>query len=223
MSTFPSIQDAYRSTTFASQCILTMAINFGINFGLEYAAMSEWGKKTNPEAWPGIAAWRMDTPVNSCLALDMLLSSFSIGFLCTLLATGGTQKEVREKKCLMLPVGAASTGFWKFTPVPIAGLFPRSLATGIYITVFIGIPSLFVAWATIGNGYMEGYTYTVFKGIWACVVAGIVYALLFPAAINIMNFPELEFEELVSLANSMGDDDVDESTDTKKPVFLSHI
>ena len=221
MSTFPSIQAAYRSNTFVSQCILTMAINFGINFGLEYAVMSEWGKKINTDTWPGIAAWRLDTPVNSCLALDMLLSSFSIGFLCTLLATGGTQKEVREKKCLMLPVGAASTGWWRWTPVPVAGLFPRSLATGFYITAFIGIPSFFIAWATIGNGYMNGYTYTVFKGIWSCIVAGIVYALLFPAAINVSNFPELEFEELVSIANSMGDDVYDSTAD--KSGHLSHI
>lgn len=209
---FPSVSAAYRSPTFMVQCFVTMAINFGINFGLEWAQMSEWGKKASVQSWPGISVWRLDTPVNSCIALDILVSAFSIGFLCTLLATGGTQKEVRDKKCEMLPNDAATTGYWLLTPVPIVGLFPRSLATGIYVTALFGVPTLLLSWAAVGSGYMRGFDYTVFKGIWAMIVAGIVYAMVFPAAINVRNFPETEFEELVALANSIGADAEDFDT-----------
>jgi hypothetical protein len=201
---FASARAAYASPTFAVQLAVNMAINFGVNFGIEWATMSEWGRKANPGAWPGISAWRFDTAANSCLALDMLLTTFSIGFLCSLLATGGVQKEVREKKCEMLAADATRGGWWAWTPVPIESFFLRSLATGAYATALLGVPSLLVAWATIGNGQMEGFTYVVFKGVWATAVAGLTYFLIFPAAINVRNFPELEFEELVELAGKDG-------------------
>ena len=213
LAPFPTAAAAYKSATFWAQLVLTMAINFGINFGIEWASMSEWGKKSDPSAWPGIAAVRLDTAVNSCLALDMLLTTFSCGFLCTLLATGGTEKEVREKKCAMLEPAAIAGGLWRWTPVPIENLCARSLATGVYMTVLIGAPSFLFAWAGIGNGYMNGYSYVVFKGVWGMFVSALVYALVFPAAISKRNFPDLEFEELIALANKLPDDDEDAPSD----------
>lgn len=207
MTAYTTVSAAYRSPTFAGQLIVTMLINFGVNFGIEWATMSEWGKKRDPAAWPGIAAVRMDTAVNSCLILDMLLTTFSCGFLCTLLATGGTEKEVREKKCLMLEPTAIAGGWWRWTPTPIENLCFRSLVMGVYVTGIIGIPSFLFAWAGIGNGYMNGYSYVVFKGIWGTFVSAVVYTLAFPAAINKNSFPDLEFEELLALANKRTIDD----------------
>lgn len=203
---FETAGAAYRSPTFAVQLFITMVINFGVNFGLEYATLSNWGKNPNRAAWQGMAAWRMNAN-NSCLSMDMLITTFAIGFMCTLLATGGTQKEVREKKCDVLNPAATEGGWWVYTPVNIRNLCCRSLATGLYITALIGLPSFLIAWACVGGGAMEGYTYTVFKGIWAMAISVVVYALVFPAAINKRNFPELEFEELMSLAAAQAKED----------------
>jgi hypothetical protein len=38
--TYTNTKDAYRSKTFAGQLLVTMVINFGINFGWQWFAMS---------------------------------------------------------------------------------------------------------------------------------------------------------------------------------------
>jgi hypothetical protein len=195
-----TILDSYKSVTFAIQMVMTMAINFGINFGLEWAFMSQWGAVKDTAGWPGIPALRLEAPLNSCLALDFALTPFFIGFLCTLAATDGTQKEVLKGACAMLEPAALSRGWWKWTPVPIRSLLLRALATGLFAVAFLGAPTFLIAWAAIGTGRMNGYSYTCFKGAWGMLVSGCVYAFVFPAAICKHNFPELEFEELAGLA-----------------------
>jgi len=194
---FPTAAAAYRSPTFAVQLAITMLINFGVNFGLEWAFMSQWGKQPNTALWPRIPALRFEAPLNSCLALDLLLTPFMIGWLCTLFATDGTQKEVREKKCDVLDPAAIEGGWWALTPVPIKGLQPRALATGLWAAALFGVPTFLIAWAAVGAGAMDGYAYTCFKGCWAPVVSAAVYALVFPAAISKSCFPELEFQALM--------------------------
>jgi len=71
---------------------------------------------------------------------------------------------------------------------------------GVYVTAIVGFPTFLLMWASIKNGSMNGYSYTVFKGVWAMFVSGLVYTLVFPAAICKSNFPELEFEELLNKA-----------------------
>ena len=199
-------KEAYQSPTFAIQLIITMIINFCINFGYEWAAMSQWGKVPDRSAWPRISAFGMDAPLKSCLVLDLLLSTFFIGGLCTLAATDGTQKEVREKKCDVLEHSAITGGWWAYTPVPIIGLGLRSLATGIYMTVLVGLPTFLIAWAAVGNhGSMNGYAYVWFKAVWATIISGVVYSMVFPAAISKRNFPELEFEALMALSAGVND------------------
>ena len=140
---------------------------------------------------------RFNTSVKNCLALDMLLTTFAMGFFCTLLATGGTQKEVRDKKCQMLLHHEFNRGWWLYTPVPIRDLCLRSFAMGIFFTLVVGVPTFLIVWAAIGNGLFNGYSYTVFKGVWCMLISAPLYALIFPAAIDKRCFPELEFEELL--------------------------
>jgi hypothetical protein len=198
---FKTALESYRSPTFIGQVILTMAINFGINFGLEWATLSKWGDRSNTEAWPDLEMWVLNTDVNSCLGMDVLLTSFLIAFFCTLLATGGTQKEVREKKCDVLDPEATAAGLWRYTPVRFRGLCARSCAMGFFFLALCGLPTVLLLWAAVGSspGAWSGYAYTVFKGCWASAMSALVYALLFPAAIDKRNFPELEFEELMEL------------------------
>lgn len=180
-------REAYRTPTFAIQMFITMLVNFGVNFGLEWATMSNWGARPNTVSWPTLPVWRLNPDVNSCLALDILLTSFMIGLMCMLLATGGTQKEVREKKCDVLEPGVIDGGLWRYTPVRYRGLGTRSCATGAYFLVIAGLPTLLLLWAIVRDGEMAGYDYTVFKGVWAVFVAMGVYALVFVSAIDKRN------------------------------------
>jgi hypothetical protein len=59
----------------------------------------------------------------------------------------------------------------------------------------------------VQGGKMPGLAYTIFKGVWATFVSGAVYALLYPAAIDKRNFPELEYEELMQLQAAAWKDD----------------
>ena len=155
------------------------------------------GTYPNPAAWPGIPAVRLNTAIGSCLALDLLLTTFAMGFFCTLLATGGAQREVRNKKCQVLAPQAFLQGYWLYTPVVLRDLFARSLAMGLYNVALAGAPTFLLAWASIGDGLFNGYSYTVFKGVWCMLVSVPLYSVIFPAAIDRRCFPELEFEELL--------------------------
>jgi hypothetical protein len=201
-------QGAYRTSTFWSQLVITMIINFGVNFGLEWATMSNWGGRSNTAAWPSIPVWKWSPDLNSCIGLDINLTAFMVGAMCMLLATGGTQKEVREKKCDVLEPAATSSGFWLWTPVRYhRSLGVRSCATGAYFLALVGLPTTLLLWAIVGNGEMNGYTYTVFKGVWAMAMSMSVYALVFVSAIDKRNFPELEFERLMELQAAAAEKD----------------
>jgi hypothetical protein len=175
---------------------ITMAINFGINFGWEWASLSGWGNKQDKAAWPGIPVWGLNNAAGSCLALDMPLTTFLIGFMCSLLGTGGTQKEVRERKCKMLASHVCEGGWWRYTPVKVRNLCNRSLCVGLFVTALIGAPSFLLAWAVVGGGLFAGYEYTIFKALWATFVSAVVYTLVYPAAIDRFYFSDLLFEDL---------------------------
>jgi hypothetical protein len=203
---YKTVREAFRSKTFAGQMIMTAIINFGVNFGFEWASMSEWGARKNTAAWPALTMWTLDADINSCIGMDLLITAFMIGFMCMLLATGGTQKEVREKKCEVLDPTATAKGFWSYTPVRHRNLCFRSLMSGIYLTVFFGVPTVLIVWAAVGSGTMPGLDYTVFKGLWAAPVACAIYCCVFLAAIDKRNFPEIEFEALMEQAAAKRDD-----------------
>ena len=202
---FTTALAAYKSPTFAIQVTMTMAINFGINYGLEWAFMSQWGAVKNTADFPRIPALRFEAPLNSCLALDFGLTTFFIGFLCSLAATDGTQKEVRKGACAMLEPSAIEGGWWRWTPVPIQNLYLRSLLLGVYTLLLVGLPTFLISWAAVGAGSMNGYSYTCFKGVWGMLVSALVYTFVFPAAISKRNFPELEYESLNSMSQADGE------------------
>lgn len=204
---YKTVREAWRSPTFAGQLIINMIINFGINFGFEWASLSKWGDRKNTAAWPALSMWKIDADSNSCLGMDMMITAFLLSFMCTLFATGGTQKEVREKKCDVLEPVATAGGWWPYTPVRYRGLCMRSFAMGLFFTVLAGVPTVLIMWMAIRNGTWAGLDYTIFKGIWCTVLAGFVYTLLFPAAIDKRNFPELEYEEMMQLQAASFKDD----------------
>jgi hypothetical protein len=142
----------------------------------------------------------MHTSLNSCLALDMLLTTFMIGALCSWFGTPGTQQEVKDGKCEALdPQVFEVEALWRYTPVVIRSTGLRSLALGAFTTALVGLPSFLLVWACVGSGAFPGQGYVVFKSFWAMAVSGFVYTFVFPPAIDKRNFPELEFQEFTSV------------------------
>ena len=145
----------------------------------------------------------MHPPLNSCLALDMLLTTFLIGLLCSLAGTPGTQQEVKDKKCEALdPQVFEAEALWRYTPVVIRSIGLRSLALGLFTTAVVGVPSFLLVLCGVGaQGAMPGQAYVIFKGVWAMFVSAFVYTFVFPPAIDKRNFPDLEFQEFHSAIN----------------------
>lgn len=219
---YTSTMEAMRRSTYVPQTIMSMAINFGINFGFAWASYSSWGKLGHDYSnWPTIAVFRMNPTTNSCLVLDMSLTSFLIAYFCTLLGSNGAAKDVKDKKCDVVDSAVLSRGWWRFTPVRIHNLCLRSLAMGLYFWLIAGLPTLLLMGAAIRGGEMSGLGYTVFKGIWAIIVAIPVYTIVYFAAIDKRNFPEIEFESLVRMAGGKGGDGADTPSDA--PPLVGNI
>ncbi len=71
--------DAMGSTTFKANLISTMLINFGINFGLEWATLSNWGRVHKQDFLPlYVSKWThvQRGGSNTCIALDVPLTSY---------------------------------------------------------------------------------------------------------------------------------------------------
>jgi hypothetical protein len=198
---YMSAREVVRKSTFIPQAIMTMCINFGINFGVAWATYSNWGKNGHDYAsWPTVAMWRLNPVTNSCLALDMTLTAFLIAYFCTLLGSNGAQKDVKDKKCDVIDSSVTAKGWWRYTPVGIHNLCLRSAAMGLYFWTLAGVPTLLLLWAGVRGGEMSGIAYVSFKGVWATFTAFFVYVLVYFAAIDKRNFPEIEFESLVRMA-----------------------
>jgi hypothetical protein len=195
---YQNVREVLKKSTFFAQLALTIAINFGINFGLAWATYSNWGAKGhNYNDWPAVGVWKLNPEVNSCIAMDMMITSVFIAFFCTLLGTNGAIKDVKDKKCDVMASSVTATGWWRYTPVGYHNLCARSAASACYFTLLMGIPSLLVVWMAVQGGEMSGIAYTTFKGIWVCFYAIPVYIIVYFAAIDVRNFPEIEFEGLM--------------------------
>jgi hypothetical protein len=108
------------------------------------------------------------------------------------------QKEVHKKKSDVIDSSVTAGGAWRYTPVRIRNLCMRSLAMGLYFMTVAGLPTVLILWAALGSsGVWHGYNYTIFKGLWAAIIAVPVCFLVFFAAVDTRNFPELEFESLM--------------------------
>jgi hypothetical protein len=157
-------------------------------------------------SWPSVYVWTWSYEANSCIAFDLALTTLLMPLMCTLLATAGVLKDVRDKKCETVEPAMFEAGFWRWTPVRIRSLCLRSLAQALYWTVLAFPPTILVLWAAVQNGPMAGLTYVVFKGIWAMLLAWPMFHIVFFAGLDKRNFPELEFEALMRLTSKAGAD-----------------
>lgn len=248
---YRSFREVVRKSTYIPQLILTVAINFGINFGLGWAFYSNWGQHGHAyHTWPSVYVWEIAPEINSSIALDFSLTILFMAFFCTLLGTGGAVKDVKEKKCDTmdpcvvtgepsssdLPVATIATNpmsdaafappagdrtaqwgtsaprgkgtFWRtsdgrrrpliyYTPVHIRNLWLRSLAQAVYWWVLIWFVMVLIFSLALRGNSMAGLDYVIFKGIWAAVIAVPIYTVVYLAALDSRNYPELEFENLM--------------------------
>lgn len=87
-----STLDVFRSWVFQVQFAIALCINFGVNFGFEWATLSDYGER---DALVDIWFWKMNA-VNTSIVADVLLTSFLIGYLPIVLATWGIKVESRS-------------------------------------------------------------------------------------------------------------------------------
>lgn len=193
---FKTARAALTSRAFIGQATVSFIINFLINWGFAYGSYGQWGGEKNTAAWPVIYGVQWNAKQGSCLLLDVPLTAFLLSFFCVLLATNGARKDVLERKCDTLDPAVTSAGLWLYTPVRFRGLLLRSAASGVYFTSLIGFPSFLLFWAAAGGGGIPGFAYTLAKGFWAAALSLPVYVVVFMAAIDARNFPELELEAL---------------------------
>ncbi len=84
--------DAYCTLTFIGQGLLSIAINFGINFGIGWASFGNWGQQKDTSQWPEIYVWKWNSKLNSNIAMDFALTTFLTGFMLSLFTTGAIDK-----------------------------------------------------------------------------------------------------------------------------------
>lgn len=200
---YTSTKEVMKKSTYVGQLIISACINFGINFGIAWATFSNWGKRGHDyNTWPSVYVWKWNYDVNSCIAFDLLLTAFFISFFCTLLGSGGAMKDVKDKKCDVIEPELLASRWWRLTPVRFRNLCLRSLAQGAFWIVLAWIPSMIILSIAVRGEAVPGLAYVSFKGVWAFVVAIPVYTIVYFAALDKRNFPELEFESLMRLTGA---------------------
>jgi hypothetical protein len=173
-----SIGEASKTLTFRANLIITALINFGINFGFEWATLGQWGKIPQ-EDFPPLYVIKWNSTVNSCIALDLLLTAFFIASLTTLFGTNGIVQDIKKGKMSPLDTAVTEGGLWWLTPVRVMHIGFRSLLMGLWWTVVAGLPSLGIVALALAGGPMSGVDYCVFKGLWAMIVACPVFLFMF--------------------------------------------
>lgn len=197
MAPLKTVRAALSTPTFMVQMFLTVAVNLTVNLGIPWGTFSNWGARTEPVQFPAVAMWAWNYEVSSCIGMDLLLTHFLLGCLCTWTSTGAAQKDVRDRKCPMLEPSALSGRPWCYTPAIVRSVFLRGIAMGVYVSVLMGVPVLLVTWMAVGSGTWPGYSYVITKGIYAGVFIAVpVYVVVFLAAIDRRSFPEAEYLSL---------------------------
>lgn len=126
----------------------------------------------------------MDTGIFSSIFLDLLVSSLLIGLITCFLCTLAIQREVRLRRCDVLPPERLARGWWRCTPVSLRGIIKRSLAMAVWTFVAIGLPTTLILWCIVQGGTISGLAFVIFKSAWAALCAVPVFVLVFFAALS---------------------------------------
>ena len=188
--------------TFRVNLVVTMLINFGVNFGLEWATVSNWGRVHKQDFLPMyVTRWShiQKGGSSTCMALDIPLTSLFLGFFLMLFAASAIEKDIKEHKAQ--PIESEVYDHWLLkygTPTLITNVWLRSLVTGIWATIFMGLPTLGLLAAILGNtGSMSAVGYCLFKAFWALLIAIPIFLVAFLNASHKKNYPAQDFEAVM--------------------------
>lgn len=84
----------------------------------------------------------------------------------------------------MLASVALSAGLLRLTPLAVQNLWARSAAVGLAVAGGVGLPTLLLIWASVGDGEVPGLSWVVFKSIWPAFVALPIIAATYLPAID---------------------------------------
>jgi hypothetical protein len=220
---YRTLEEVIRSKSYIIQVVFSMLINFGINFGLEYATMTNWGKRKdrttpcdpdhathreNNDRWDcaSLEVWTWNHYVNSCIAFDWVMTCFFLGFFCAFFGTGGAEKEVDKKVSETVDDAVLLNGFLKYTPVAVVGQCKRSFYIALQNLLLFCVPVLAIMSVALPPGHSWGvWQYVTFKGVMTFFMAFPVYTLAHLSGIRHSHHARREREALLASGHYVSD------------------
>ena len=103
----------------------------------------------------------------------------------------------------MIATSALREGILRFTPVGVLNLWARGALVGLQVSAILGMPTLLLIWAIVGNKPVTGISWVIFKGIWPAFVAIPIIAIVFLSAVDERHFSDhpssfIELEDTVA-------------------------
>lgn len=210
--------DVLKSTVFRVQLVIAIIINFGVNFGFEWATLNNYGASSTLEP---MYFWKMNK-VNTSIVADVLLTTFLVGFLSVTLATWGikvcglcflgyvpsscessvfAQDEVRKKfNTHPIHKSVLERGiWWYYWPVRVQGVCKRGFAIGFYFDVLLGLPYLCLLAAVLGwdSTPIAGEAYCALKASYVAVCTIFIFPGMYFSAISSDKFESPEYSYLL--------------------------
>lgn len=200
---YMSAREAMGGFTYRVQLTFSIIFNFGINFLIEWWALSK-GFKFNKNNLEPLWMWRMNPDVNSCIGMDMYLTAFLLSFFTVVFASNGVVKDIEDGKCKPVDTSVTQRGWWQYTPVRVHGLCLRGLLTALQMSAVAGTLGMLLFWAGIGSEEMPGLEYICLKSTFAAIAIIPVYSLVFFSAADSRNFEGVAFQALLAGSNGEG-------------------
>lgn len=209
---YHSVKEVFASKSYIISIIFNICVSFGINFGIEYAVLTNWGKRhdrdtpcdpdashsVNDNRWDCVrlGVWEWNSYANSCIAMDWIITCLFLSFFTSSLGTGGAVKEVKQGKCETVDDAALNVGLLKYTPVRVDGLCKRSLLMSALTIGTFGVGIVAILSIALPNGHTWGvWQYCTFKGVVCGFMVVPVYTIVHLAAIKQSYHERLEREE----------------------------
>jgi len=198
-----SASEAIRSGYSKANCVLSMCVNFGLNYGLTFWTMNGndavglWSKPASP------------SPASSAMGTDLALTCFFVVFFTALINSYVIRGEIRKAKVIPIESMSVHGGIYRFFPMRVENIWARSLLFALEFFLLYLVPSFMALAVACESGWMKGPdgdpvcqmkanpNYFLFKGFWAAVLAGFAYPLVFLAGAKREFLPPEVYEKFV--------------------------
>lgn len=176
--------------------VIGFIINFGLNVGIGYAVLSDndeiglWQKPDAGEKPSGSAAWA-----------DLLITTFLITWLTSLISTNGIRKAMKQGQTVPVDRELLQGGWWRCVPVNLLGTCSRSLLLALWAVAVLGSAVILLFEIVCVSGGMHGSgaqcsmnarAFIFVKATYAGLVAWTVYPLILLQTLNTATLPPLD-------------------------------